>query len=322
MAEDPDASAIRPFSSPAARVRSRIALSGRSKARKSPRPRTFETTAGNSSGHLAQPGEHVVPHGPRVLDEVLLLDDLEVLRAADHVREVSAPRRVDARRDLEDVVGHVVDAPVGREAADLRLLAEDEEVRLDGQLLPAPHRTGQADARLHFVEDEEELELVGQAAQAAEELRAEMVVSSFSLDRLEDERRDVALGLGAGFPDLELDPPFGGLGLAQDLGRDREAQPGAGEAGPVENREVLGLAGIGRVRQGEGVAGAPVKGIAEVEDLLPLLARAPREVLADLPVERGLQRVFHPRGAPLDEEDVGGVGRGIARRVKVSTNSA
>src|SRR6266545_204181 len=49
MAEAPEASAISPFSRAAARVRSRVALSGRSSARKRPRPRTFETTVGNSS---------------------------------------------------------------------------------------------------------------------------------------------------------------------------------------------------------------------------------------------------------------------------------
>src|SRR6266851_3624373 len=43
----PDARAISPFSRHAARVRSRVSLSGRSSAAKRPRPRTFET-AGNS----------------------------------------------------------------------------------------------------------------------------------------------------------------------------------------------------------------------------------------------------------------------------------
>src|SRR5450759_3908017 len=150
---------------------------------------------------LRKPREQVLADGARVAREVFLFDDLQVSRAPDHVHEVSAPGRIDARGDLEDVV-HAVDAAVRREAADLRLLAEDEEVRLDAELLPAPHREGLNDAGMHLVENEEELELVGERAQAPEELRPEVVVAPFPLDRLEDERGDVAGRFGAGLADL------------------------------------------------------------------------------------------------------------------------
>src|SRR4029453_8216175 len=123
--------------------------------------------------------------------QVLLGDDLEVLRAPDHVGEVAAPRGVDARGDLERIVD-VVDARVRREAAYLGLLAEAEEARLHAELLPRPHRAGQAHARLYLVEDQEELELVGESPQPGEELRTEVVVAPFPLDRLDDEGSDVA----------------------------------------------------------------------------------------------------------------------------------
>ena len=185
--------------------------------------------AGELDGELAEARLQVLADDAGVLDQVLLGDDLEVLPAADHVDEVAAPRRVDAGGDLEDVVGDVVDAVVGGEAADLRLLAEGEQVGLDAHLLPAPHRAGQSDARLDLVEDQQELVLVGERAQALEELGAEVVVAALALDRLDDQRRDVVGIGGAGGADLALDLLLrGGDPLDDGLGH-REGEARAGE---------------------------------------------------------------------------------------------
>ena len=73
---------------------------------------------------------------------------------------------------VEDVVRHLVDARPGHDAADLRLLAEGDDVRLDADVLDGPHRAGRAHAGLHLVEDEQELVLVGEPAQLARRTRA------------------------------------------------------------------------------------------------------------------------------------------------------
>src|ERR1700682_1207896 len=161
--------------------------------------------SGELFGHFPQPAEEVFADRARVLDQVLLFDDLEILLAAHHVHEVPAPRRVDPGRNLEDVV-HVIDAVVRGEPADLSLLAEAEEVRLDSHLLPAPHGPGQSDPGLNLVEDEKELELVGERSQAPEELRAEMVVAALALNRLQDQRGDVVRVVRAGLSGLALVP--------------------------------------------------------------------------------------------------------------------
>src|SRR5262245_23695192 len=44
-------------------------------------------------GELAEPGLQVISDDPRVLDQVVFRDDLEIARAADHVHEVSDPGR-------------------------------------------------------------------------------------------------------------------------------------------------------------------------------------------------------------------------------------
>ncbi len=58
-----------------------------------------------------------------------------------------------------------------------------------------PERAGEPHAGLHLVEDEQELALVGQPAQLAQELGAEVVVAPLALDRLDDAGRDVVTEL-------------------------------------------------------------------------------------------------------------------------------
>src|SRR5690606_10468432 len=125
--------------------------------------------------------------GGGTLEQALLLDDLDDALAAHHVDEVAAPGRVDARRDLEHRVD-LVETRAGGDAADLGLLGEGEDVGLDAEVLEAPPGAGGAEAGLHFVEDQQELVLVGQAPELAQELAAEVVVAALALDRLDDQR--------------------------------------------------------------------------------------------------------------------------------------
>ena len=70
----------------------------------------------------------------------------------------------------EDVVGHLVDAAAGHDAADLRLLAERDDVGLHAELLVGPGRAGQAAAGLHLVEDEQRVVLAAQRLHRLQEL--------------------------------------------------------------------------------------------------------------------------------------------------------
>ena len=160
-------------------------------------------------------------------DEALGLDDLEDAAGAHHVGERAAPGGVDARADGEDVVGHLVDAPAGHDAADLRLLAERDDVGLHAELLEGPGRAGEAAAGLHLVEDEQRVVLEAQRLHGLQELGPEVVVAALALDRLHEEAGDVVRVLLEG-------RPGGGERLALALhdvgGRDRYGDGMRGQA--------------------------------------------------------------------------------------------
>ncbi len=85
---------------------------------------------------------------------------------------------------------------------------------------------------------------------------------------------------------------------------DGEAQRRVLDARPAELREEVGLDRVG-VGERQGVAGAAVERLAQVDDLLALLAGDPlRAIAAHLPVEGGLERVLDPERPALDEEGV------------------
>ncbi len=90
------------------------------------------------------------------------------------------------------------------------------------------------------------------------------------------------------------------VGLALVLGQ-REIDVRRADARPRELREVHRLPRV-RVGQAHGVAGATVEGVLEVQDVRAALAAAGRQVLAHLPVHRGLQGVFHRQRAAIDEK--------------------
>ena len=92
-------------------------------------------------GHVAQARRAGACRAPRPARPARLrLDHLEVAPRADHVGEVAAPRRVDPRRHVEDVLGHLVHAAAGHDPADLQLLAERDDVGLQAELLVGPRR--------------------------------------------------------------------------------------------------------------------------------------------------------------------------------------
>ena len=95
----------------------------------SPRPRTSVTALLPVGQRGADRPAGARPARAARCDQPVGLDDLEDAPRPHHVGEVAAPGGVDPRRDGEHVVGHLVDPAAGHDAADLRLLAERDDVR-------------------------------------------------------------------------------------------------------------------------------------------------------------------------------------------------
>ena len=134
--------------------------------------------------------------------------------------------------------------------------------------------------------------------------RAEVVVAALALDRLHDDGGDVVGVVGEGPLDLVERLLLSGRDVPLDLRRRGEAQVRVPDARPAELREEVGLDRVG-VGEREGVAGAAVERLAQVDDLLALLPGDPLgAVAAHLPVEGGLERVLDPERAAFDEEGV------------------
>ena len=116
-------------------------------------------------------------------------------------------------------------------------------------MLAAPVLAGDAHAALHFVEDEQHLVLVANAAQGAEQFAAEMIVAALALDRLDNDGGDIGAFLPNEFHDLR----FGAFFLRDDVGfalcfRQREVDARSGNARPGELREEAVLRGSVFVR--------------------------------------------------------------------------
>jgi len=143
-----------------------------------------------------------------VLDELVLLNDLEEATRADHVDEVTTPGRVDTRRHLEHVVLDLIDASSRDQAANLGLLTEGDNVGDYTVVLVSPHLyprrsisecdikarsnneghlASHAHAALDLIGNEEHLELIGKLSELLPELGAEVVITTLTLDGLQDD---------------------------------------------------------------------------------------------------------------------------------------
>ncbi len=234
--------------------------------------------------------------GPR--DEAVALDHLENAPGAHHVGQPTAPRRVDARSHAEDVVTHQVDSAAGHDPADLGLLAERHDVGLEAELRVRPGGSGDADARLDLVEDEQGVVLVAEVLQGAEVARPEVVIAALALDRLEDEGGDV-VGMEA-----EVFACGREGSLLERVHVRAVAEVGRGNARPVERGEARHLDRIG-VGERHCVPGPAVEGVLQVQDSRaePWIA-ACLLVAPALPVEGDLERVLHGERTALHEEQV------------------
>ena len=73
-----------------------------------------------------------------------------------------------------------------------RPLPDEDHVGLDALVLDGPHAAGAPDAALHLVGDEHDAVRGAEVAQLAEPARGRDDVAALALDRLDDDRGDVA----------------------------------------------------------------------------------------------------------------------------------
>src|SRR5712691_9951183 len=111
-----------------------------------------------------------------------------------------------------------------------------------------------------------------------------MIVSTFTLDRFNDDGGDVRSFAGDNLADLRLGP----LLLLHDLRGparfgERVVEARGHHARPGELGEIIGLARFG-VRQTQRIAGASVERALEVEYFRAPFAVSGNEVFADLPI--------------------------------------
>ncbi len=83
-----------------------------------------------------------------------------------------------------------VNSPAAQESAHLSLFAERNHIRLDVVLMP-PHPPCQADARLHFINDQHRIVFIGKFAKCDEELLTKLIVATLTLNRFDDDRCNV-----------------------------------------------------------------------------------------------------------------------------------
>lgn len=196
-----------------------------------------------------------------------VVDEVEALNLANDGAEEQGADGV-AHPGVELAVGLV--GPQGRvavvEARGLGLLGEGDNVRgvLQVPVVVGPELAGGADARLDLVDDEEHVVLLGQLAQAAEEVGRGVVVAALALDGLDDD------GRGGDVPRLDqvLDLVEAGLldlGVLLGVLVERVLELGEGGLWPVEGGDVDLVDRLG-ARGGQSAEQAAVEGRLEGQD--------------------------------------------------------
>src|SRR5436190_8312587 len=126
-----------------------------------------------------------------VRDEILFFDDTQEMSRTHHIGEISTPGRVEPAGQTESVVLNFIQSRSGHDAACLHFFPESHQVWLHVKMLATPIATGRSHAALHFVEDEKHLVLIADPAEGSKPFTAKMIVTAFTLDRLDDDRSDV-----------------------------------------------------------------------------------------------------------------------------------
>src|SRR5258708_1432941 len=110
------------------------------------------------------------------------------MRGPHVIREIATPGRADSAGQPETIVLHFIQARARHHTANLGLFAEGEQVRQDVEMLTAPVFSGDTHAALDFVEDEQYFIFVADGAEGLQKLTSKMIVASFALDWLNNDR--------------------------------------------------------------------------------------------------------------------------------------
>src|SRR5713226_6829989 len=146
-----------------------------------------------------EPLEHDGADPVRVLDEVLLEDDLEGGEPRRRGERVAAVARRGCARVRPGLLARQLlrrdDGGEGEASA--HALAHRHDVRHDLIVVGAPHGTRSSDARDHLVAEEERPRLLGDLLDGAEEAFGRDDIAGGALDGLDDDGRDLAARLVA-----------------------------------------------------------------------------------------------------------------------------
>src|SRR5437016_7298703 len=109
-------------------------------------------------------------------------------------------------------------------------------------MFATPVTAGGAHAALHFVENQQDIVFVGNISQLLQPFTAKMIVASFALDRLDNNRANVDVALLNEITDLALGFlfPLNHVRLAFRF-RQRKIDGWTRNAGPIEFREQIRL---------------------------------------------------------------------------------
>ena len=93
------------------------------------------------------------------------------------------------------IVLDLIEPRPGHYATDLGFFPERHQVGQNAEMLTAPVAAGDAHPALHFVENEQHFILVADPAERLQPFATEMIVATFTLDRLDNNRGDVETAL-------------------------------------------------------------------------------------------------------------------------------
>src|SRR6266480_5806986 len=134
-------------------------------------------------------------------------------------------------------------------------------------MFAAPVASRCAHAALHFIKDEKNLVLIANLSQFVQPFAAEMIVTAFALNGLDDDGANVYATLVNKLADLALGLLFARNHIGFSLRFwQRKIDVRTRDSRPVELSEQVRLARIG-IRQAHGVTAASMKSPAEMQDL-------------------------------------------------------
>src|SRR5262245_966795 len=169
-------------------------------------------------------------------------------------------------------------------------------------MFAAPIAPGCAHAALHFVNNQQDIVLVGNRSQFLQPLTPKMVVAAFALDWLDDDRANVDVALLDEVSDLALSLLFALDHVRFALRfRKRKINVRTRDARPIKFGKQIRLARIG-VSQAHRVTAPPMESASEMQHLRAAFAVPRGHVLPYFPIHRRFQTILHGQRAAVDEQ--------------------